>query len=75
MTYRCGDLVEVTSKYYPTADKGDIATVMHVDKFGNITLLLEDGEFSGCMEEVSEEHIKLIDRLDEDELDLLKEEL
>lgn len=75
MTYKYGDLVEVTSKYYPTADKGDTATVMHVDKYGNITILLEDGEFAGRMEEVSDEHIKLIDRLADEDLDLLKEEL
>lgn len=75
MNYRYGDLVEVTSKYFPMADKGDTATVMHVDKYGNITILLEDGEFAGRMEEVSDEHIKLIDRLADEDLDLLKEEL
>lgn len=75
MKYQYGDLVKFTNKYGMHAAQDDEGTVQHVDKFGNILVLVETGEFAARFEEVREEDIELIDRLSDDDLDLLKEEL
>lgn len=58
--------------YASTNDEG---TVQHVDKYGNILVLVESGEFAARFEEVREDDIKLIDRLSDEDLEFLKEEL
>lgn len=75
MKYQYGDLVKFTNNYGMHAEQGDEGTVHHVDKFGNILVLVETGDFAARFEEVREEDIELIDRLSDDDLDLLKEEL
>lgn len=75
MKYKYGYLVKFTNNYGMHAAQGDEGTVQHVDKFGNILVLVETGEFAARFEEVREEDIELIDRLSDDDLDLLKEEL
>lgn len=75
MKYQYGDLVKFTNNYGMHAAQGDEGTVQHVDKFGNILVLVESGEFAARFEEVREEDIELIDRLSDDDLNLLKEEL
>lgn len=75
MNYQYGDLVKFTNNYGMHASQGDEGTVQHIDKFGNILVLVESGEFATRFEEVREEDIELIDRLSDDDLNLLKEEL
>lgn len=75
MNYQYGDLVKFTNNYGMYAAQYDEGTVQHVDKFGNILVLVESGEFAARFEEVREEDIELIDRLSDEDLDLLKEEL
>ena len=75
MKYQYGDLVKFTNNYGMHAAQGDEGTVQHVDKFGNILVLVESGEFAARFEEVREEDIELIDRLSDEDLNLLKEEL
>lgn len=75
MKYQYGDLVKFTNNYGMHAAQGDDGTVQHVDKFGNILVLVESGEFAARFEEVREEDIELIDRLSDEDLTLLKEEL
>lgn len=75
MNFRPTDLVRVLSEYHPTASNGDYGTVQFVDKFGNIAVLLEDGEFAGRLVDLKEDVLELVSRLDDEELDLLKEEL
>ena len=75
MKYQYGDLVKFTNNYGMHAAQGDEGTVQHVDKFGNILVLVETGEFAARFEEVRDEDIELIDRLSDDDLNLLKEEL
>lgn len=75
MKYQYGDLVKFTNNYGMHAAQDDTGTVQHVDKFGNILVLVESGEFAARFEEVREEDIELIDRLSDEDLDLLKEEL
>lgn len=75
MKYQFGDLVRFTNNYGMHASQVDEGTVQHVDKFGNIVVLVETGEFAARFEEVREEDIELIDRLSDDDLELLKEEL
>lgn len=48
--------------------------IQHVDKFGNILVLVESGEFAARFEEVRKEDIEFIDRLTDEELALLEEE-
>lgn len=74
MKYQYGDLVRFTNNYGMYASTNDEGTVQHVDKYDNIMVLIESGEFAGHFEEVREEHIEFIDRLTDEELDLLKEE-
>lgn len=75
MNFRPTDLVRILAEYHPTASNGDYGTVQFVDKFGNIAVLLEDGEFAGRMVDMEEDDLVLVSRLDDEELDLLKEEL
>ena len=75
MKYQYGDLVRFTNNYGMHASPCDEGTVQHVDKFGNILVLVETGEFAARFEEVREEDIELIDSLSDDDLELLKEEL
>ena len=75
MKYQYGDLVKFTNNYGMHAAQGDEGTVQHVDKFGNILVLVESGDFAARFEEVREEDIELIDRLSDEDLTLLKEEL
>lgn len=75
MKYQYGDLVKFRNNYGMYASTNDEGTVQHVDKFGNILVLVETGEFAARFEEVREEDIELIDRLSDEDLDLLKEEL
>lgn len=75
MKYQYGDLVKFTNNYGMHAAQGDEGTVQHVDKFGNILVLVESGDFAARFEEVRDEDIELIDRLSDDDLNLLKEEL
>ena len=75
MKYQYGDLVKFTNNYGMHAEQGDTGTVQHVDKFGNILVLVETGDFAARFEEVRDEDIELIDRLSDEDLDLLKEEL
>lgn len=75
MNYQYGDLVKFTNNYGMHASQGDTGTVHHVDKFGNILVLIETGEFAARFEEVREDDIEFIDRLSDEELNLLKEEL
>lgn len=75
MKYQYGDLVKFRNNYGMYASTNDEGTVQHVDKFGNILVLVETGEFAARFEEVREEDIELIDRLSDDDLELLKEEL
>lgn len=74
MKYQYGDLVKFTNNYGMHATQGDEGTVQHVDKFGNILVLVESGEFAGRFEDVREEDIEFIDRLSDEELALLEEE-
>lgn len=74
MKYQYGDLVRFTNNYGMHAAQGDEGTVQHVDKFGNILVLVETGEFAARFEEVREEDIEFIDRLTDEELALLEEE-
>lgn len=75
MKFRPTDLVRVLSEYHPIASNGDYGTVQFVDKYGNIAVLLEDGEFAGRLVDLKEDVLQLVSRLDDEELDLLKEEL
>ena len=75
MKYQFGDLVKFINNYGMYASTNDEGTVQHVDKFGNILVLVESGEFAARFEEVRDEDIELIDRLSDDDLNLLKEEL
>ena len=75
MKYQYGDLVKFTNNYGMHAAQEDEGTVQHVDKFGNILVLVESGDFAARFEEVRDEDIELIDRLSDDDLTLLKEEL
>lgn len=75
MKYQYGDLVKFTNNYGMYASLHDEGTVQHVDKYGNILVLVESGEFASFFEEVREDDIKLIDRLSDEDLELLKEEL
>ena len=75
MNYKYGDLVKVIVEFLPTAAPGDTATVQHINPYGGITILLEDGDNAGKFEQVIEEDIELIDRLTDEDLELLKEEL
>ena len=75
MKYQYGDLVKFTNNYGMHAAQGDEGTVQHVDKFGNILVLVESGEFAARFEEVRDDDIELIDRLSDADLDFLKEEL
>lgn len=75
MKFQYGDLVKFINNYGMHAAQGDEGTVQHVDKFGNILVLVESGEFAGRFEDVREEDIEFIDRLSDEDLDLLKEEL
>ena len=74
MNFQYGDLVKFTNNYGLYASTNDEGTVQHVDKFGNILVLVESGEFAGRFEEVRDEGIEFIDRLTDEELALLKEE-
>lgn len=74
MKFQYGDLVKFRNNYGMYASKGDEGTVQHVDKFGNILVLVESGEFAGRFEDVREEDIEFIDRLTDEELALLEEE-
>ena len=74
MKFQYGDLVKFTNNYGLHASTNDEGTVQHVDKFGNILVLVETGEFAARFEEVREEDIEFIDRLTDEELALLKEE-
>lgn len=74
MKFQYGDLVKFRNNYGMYASKGDEGTVQHIDKYDNILVLVETGEFAGRFEEVREEDLELIDRLSDDELALLEEE-
>lgn len=74
MKFQYGDLVKFRNNYGMYASKGDEGTVQHVDKFGNILVLVESGEFAGRFEDVREEDLEFIDRLTDEELALLEEE-
>ena len=74
MKYQYGDLVKFTNNYGMYASKGDEGTVQHIDKYDNIIVLVESGEFAGHFEDVREEDIEFIDRLTDEELALLEEE-
>lgn len=75
MKFQYGDLVKFRNNYGMYASKGDEGTVHHVDKYDNIMVLVESGEFAGRFEDVREEELELIDRLTDEELALLEEEL
>lgn len=74
MKFQYGYLVKFRYSYGMYASKGDEGTVQHVDKFGNILVLVESGEFAGRFEDVREEDLEFIDRLTDEELALLEEE-
>lgn len=74
MNFQYGDLVKFRNMYGMYASSGDEGTVQHIDKYGNILVLVESGEFAGSFEEVRDEHIEFIDRLTDEELALLEEE-
>lgn len=73
MKFQYGDLVKFRNNYGMYTSNGDEGTVHHVDKYDNIMVLVESGEFAGRFEEVREEEIEFIDRLTEEELALLEE--
>lgn len=75
MKFQYGDLVKFRHNYGMYASRGDEGTVQHIGKYDNIMVLVESGEFAGRFEDVREEDIEFIDRLSDDDLDLLKEEL
>lgn len=74
MKFQYGDLVKFRNNNGMYASRGDEGTVQHIDKYDNILVLVETGEFSARFEEVREECIELIDRLTDEELALLEEE-
>lgn len=74
MKFQYGDLVKFRNNYGMYASKGDEGTVQHIDKYDNIMVLVESGEFAGRFEDVREEDIEFIDRLSDEELALLEEE-
>ena len=74
MKFQYGDLVKFRNNYGMCASSGDEGTVQHVDKYDNIMVLIESGEFAGSFEEVRDEDLEFIDRLTDEELALLKEE-
>lgn len=74
MKYQYGDMVKFRNNYGMFASNGDEGTVHHIDKYDNIMVLVESGEFAGRFEDVREEDIELIDRLTDEELALLEEE-
>ena len=74
MKFQYGDLVRFRNNYGMYASKGDEGTIQHIDKYDNIIVLVESGEFAGRFEEVREEDLELIDRLTDEELALLEEE-
>lgn len=75
MKYQYGDLVRFTNDYGIYASILDEGTVQHIDKYGNILVLIETGKFAARFETVGEDDIELIDRLSDEDLELLKEEL
>lgn len=74
MKFQYGDLVKFRNNNGAFASRDDEGTVQHVDKYDNILVLVETGEFAARFEEVREECIELIDRLTDEELALLEEE-
>ena len=74
MKFQYGDLVKFRNNNGAFASRGDEGTVQHVDKYDNIFVLVETGEFAGRFEDVHDEDIEFIDRLSDEELELLKEE-
>lgn len=74
MKFQYGDLVKFRNNYGLYASTNDEGTVQHVDRYDNIMVVIETGEFAGRFEEVREEDIEFIDRLSDEELELLKEE-
>lgn len=74
MKFQYGDLVKFRNNYGLYASTNDEGTVQHVDRYDNIMVVIETGEFAGRFEEVREEAIEFIDRLSDEELELLKEE-
>lgn len=74
MKFQYGDLVKFRNNYGMCASSGDEGTVQHVDKYDNIMVLIESGEFAGSFEEVRDEDLEFIERLTDEELALLKEE-
>lgn len=74
MKFQYGDLVKFRNNNGAFASRGDEGTVQHIDKYDNILVLLESGEFAARFEEVREEDIELINRLTDEELALLEED-
>ena len=74
MKFQYGDLVKFRNNNGAFASRGDEGTVQHVDKYDNLLVLVETGEFAGRFEEVRTEDIEFIDRLTDEELALLEEE-
>lgn len=74
MKFQYGDLVKFRNNNGMYASRGDEGTVQHIDKYDNVLVLVESGEFAARFEEVREEEIELIDRLTDEELALLEEE-
>lgn len=74
MKFQYGDLVKFRNNYGMFASNGDEGSVQHIDKYDNIMVLVESGEFAARFEEVREEDLELIDRLTDEELALLEEE-
>lgn len=74
MKFQYGDLVKFRNNYGMHASKWDEGTVQHIDKNDNILVLVESGEFAGRFEEVRDEDLEFIDRLTDEELELLEEE-
>lgn len=74
MRFKYGDLVKFNSNYGMFASRGDEGTVQDIDKYDNILVLVETGEFAGRLEEVRDDDITFIDRLTDEELEFLKEE-
>lgn len=74
MKFQYGDLVEFKNDYDMYASKGDEGTVVHVDKYDNILVLIESGEFAGRLSEVRSDEIIFIDRLSDEELELILED-
>lgn len=74
MKFQYGDLVKFRNNYGMYASTGDEGIVQHIDKYDNVLVLVETGEFAARFEEVREEEIELIERLTDEELDLLEEE-